>query len=242
MKVYIQDKLAARANSQKSWKGGNGDILDLALSDPEYGSSASMSELVDQLKTFFFAGHDTTASTISWSYYFLSHHPTELLNLRKELDDVFGKNTTPSEVSQKLISDPKLLGKLDYTLAVIKESLRLEPPAAPAREATRNYHFRTSSGETYSPPEGTMVYLPAWMIHRNVKIWGDNATEFKPERFLPAKPIPWGYMVFSKRPRDCIGSNLAYLEVSSTHLHVFRLFKLIRLVVEDYFGAYGEKF
>ena len=112
METYIKDKLATQTESQKSWKTSSGDILDLALSDPDYGTSASTSELVDQLKTFFFAGHDTTASTISWSYYFLSHHPNQLLRLRKELDSIFGANTTPSQVSQKLISDPKLLDKI----------------------------------------------------------------------------------------------------------------------------------
>jgi cytochrome P450 len=213
MEAYIKDKLTAKTDANASWKGSNGDILDLALLDPEYGKSASMSELVDQLKTFFFAGHDTTASTISWSYYFLSHHPAEFLRLRKELDEVFGENTTPSQVSKQIIADPKLLGKLEYTHAVIKESLRLEPPAAPAREATPNYHVRTSSGSSIFIPEGAMVYTSAWMLHRNEKVWGDDALEFKPERFMNGKSIPWGYIAFSKRPRDCIGSNLAYLEV-----------------------------
>src|SRR5271169_6175752 len=107
MEAYIKDKLAAKADTKASWKGSNGDILDLALLDPDYGKSASTSELVDQLKTFFFAGHDTTASTLSWSYYFLSHHPAELLRLRQELDEVFGVNTTPSEVAKKIVENPK---------------------------------------------------------------------------------------------------------------------------------------
>jgi cytochrome P450 len=213
MKVYIQDKHDAGHDSQKEWKGSSGDILDLALLDPDYGRSASTSEIVDQLKTFFFAGHDTTASALSWSYYFLSHHPAELLRLRQELDEVFGINTTPSEVAKKFVDDPKLHTKLDFTLAVIKESLRLEPPAAPLREVPPNYHFKTSSGATFAPPEGTMIYLSAWMLHRSTDVWGDDAGEFKPERFMPGKPLPWGYIPFSKRPRDCIGSSLAYLEV-----------------------------
>lgn len=213
METYIKDKIA-RMDSQNSWKQGNNDILDLALLDPDYGKTASISELVDQAKTFFFAGHDTTASTISWSYYLLSHHPKELHCLRKELDNVFGENTTPAEVSKQIIADPKLLAKLDYTLAVIKESLRLEPPASPARQAPSNYHFRTNSGKLFNPPEGAMVYLSSWMLHRNSQVWGDDASEFRPDRFLNGKSIPWGYLVFSKRPRDCIGLNLAYLEVT----------------------------
>ena len=213
MKVYIQNKLDAGNISQKQWKGSNGDILDLALLDPDYGKSASTSELVDQLKTFFFAGHDTTAAALSWSYYFLSHHPAEFLRLRQELDGVFGINSTPSEVAKKLVDDPKLHTKLDFTLAVIKESLRLEPPAAPVREVPPNYHFKTTSGATISPPEGTMIYLSAWLLHHNTRVWGEDAGEFKPDRFMAGKALPWGYLVFSKRPRDCIGTGLAYLEV-----------------------------
>ena len=57
-----------------------------------------------------------------------------------------------------------------------------------------------------------MVYLSGWLLHRNEYVWGEDAREFKPERFMPGKHIPWGYVPFSKRPRDCIGSNLAYLE------------------------------
>jgi cytochrome P450 len=208
MEQYIRDKKRANKESSKSR-----DILDLALADPEYGSTASMSELVDQMKTFFFAGHDTTASTISWSYYFLSHHPSSLTRLRKELDDIFGPNTSPAQVATQLIADPKLHNKLDFTLAVIKESLRLEPPAATAREPTPNYTFKTSSGATMYPPVGSMIYLSAWMLHRNKNVWGEDAEEFRPERFMPGNSIPWGYIAFAKRPRDCIGVSLAYLEV-----------------------------
>jgi cytochrome P450 len=212
MRTYIQDKLDATNDSSIKLKGNN-DILDLALLDPDYGKSASTSELVDQLKTFFFAGHDTTASTLSWSYYFLSHHPQELLRLRQELDKVFGVNTTPSQVAKQLIDDPKLHTKLDFTLAVIKESLRLEPPAAPIRESTPNYHFKTTSGKTFYPPDKSMIYLSAWLLQRSPDVWGDDAGEFKPDRFMSGKSLPWGYIPFSKRPRDCIGSSLAYLEV-----------------------------
>src|SRR5271154_7633905 len=112
MEAYIKDKLAAKADTKASWKGSNGDILDLALTDPDYGSEASTSELVDQLKTFFFAGHDTTASTISWSYYFLSHNPSALASLRAELDAVFGTGTSPADVAKQLNSDSKLHTKL----------------------------------------------------------------------------------------------------------------------------------
>ena len=159
-------------------------------------------------------GHDTTASTISWAYYFLYHHPEELSRLRTELDAVFGPNTSPSDIAKQITADPKLHTKLDFTLAVIKESLRMEPPAAPARQPPENTHytFKTTSGTTHYVPPKSMVYTSAWMLHRNKDVWGDDADEFKPDRFMPGRKQPWGYLAFSKRPRDCIGSTLAYLE------------------------------
>src|SRR5947207_1761090 len=112
MAKYVKDKRATATGSKNSWKSNHGDILDLALLDPEYGGSASTSELNVQLKTFFFASHDTTASAISWAYYFLRHHPKELAHVRKELDSVFGFNTTPRDVAQMLIANAKLHRKL----------------------------------------------------------------------------------------------------------------------------------
>jgi cytochrome P450 len=221
MEEYIRTKKAVHENSTKSWKEtGTGDILDLALLDPEYGATASTSELVDQLKTFFFAGHDTTASTISWSYYFLSRHPKALARLRAELDEVFGPGTSPQDVARQFRENPKSHLNLDYTLAVLKESLRLEPPAAAARAVPANYSFTTASGKVYYPREGSMIYVSGWLLHRNKAVWGEDAAEFRPERFLPGVPLPWGYMAFSKRPRDCIGSSLAYLEVPTSSLFV----------------------
>src|SRR5271170_5627644 len=116
METYIKDKIAATGTTEKSWKSSQGDILDLALTDPDYGSEASTSELVDQLKTYFFAGHDTTASTISWSYYFLSHNPAALSALRAELDEVFGIGTSAEEVAQQLQKSPKVHLRLEYTM------------------------------------------------------------------------------------------------------------------------------
>lgn len=203
--------MKAKKNGEKSE-----DILNFALQDPDYGSKASISELVDQAKTFFFAGHDTTAGTLSWVNYFLYHHPAELDRLRKELDDVFGTNTSPHEVAEMLIKDPKLHNKLEFTLAVIKETLRLEGPASSIREGPANYCIRTQSGATMTVPDGALLYVSAWYLQRNEKVWGKDAKEFKPGRFMSGKPIPWGYIAFSKRPRDCIGTNLAYLEVILT--------------------------
>jgi cytochrome P450 len=217
MDQYITDKRTTLAKGkQQSWKSSHGDILDLALMDPDYGNTAPLTEIRDQLKSFWFAGHDTTASTISWAYYYLSRNPAELATLRNELDGVFGPQTTSSEMAKMLVSDAKLLNKLDFTLSVVKEALRLEPPAAPAREPAEDYYFKTRAGITFEAEKGVMVFTSAYLVHRNPNVWGQDADEFRPARFMPGKIIPWAYIPFSKRPRDCIGFSLAYLEVFVT--------------------------
>jgi len=213
---FIDQRKRSDLNSNKNGTKTTRDILDFALADPEY--AASIEELVDQMKTFFFAGHDTTAATISWALYFLHQNPTELEHLRKEHDAVFGAGTSPAEVARKFIEDPNIHIKLEFTLAVVREALRLEPPASLAKTAPKNYYVTTRSGATVHIPEGALIYTSGWMVHHNKQVWGEDADEFKPERFMHGNPIPWGYMPFGKRPRDCIGMNLAYLEVPCSFL------------------------
>lgn len=202
-----------KTNTNERWKAGKGDILDLALNDTEYGTQATTSEIVDQMKSFFFAGNDTTAATLSWVYVYLSRHPDALASLRKELDDVFGPGTEPDVVAQKIIANPKLVNQLEYTLAVIRETLRLDPPAQMVRTTTdKPYQVTTRSGTSHVIGKDTMILINIYQMARNPQIWGDDAEVFNPGRFM-RNTIPSAFMSFSKRPRDCIGTNLAYLEV-----------------------------
>ncbi len=86
-----------------------------------------------QLRMFLFAGHDTTSSTLLYCYFLLSSHPTVLSRVRYEHDGVFGPNFSAEDVKQTIASEPTLLNQITYTSAVIKEVLRLFPPAASMR-------------------------------------------------------------------------------------------------------------
>ena len=224
MEKYIREKLATIDNSKTSWKESKGDILDIALLDPDYGKSASMSELVDQVKTFFFAGHDTTASTISWCYYFLSHQVPEYKRFSPPLVGSISATTIEDFEAMARDVSPSEIDVLEVRpgRAPIVPGWP-QDPAAPVRETTENYHFRTTSGRIFTPPSKTMIYTSSWLLHRNHAVWGDDADEFKPERFMPGKSIPWGFIAFSKRPRDCIGFSLAYLEVYKSLVWLFLL-------------------
>lgn len=136
-----------------------------------------------------------------------------LTKLRKEHDEIFGSNTSPDEIARQIQSNPKLLNQLEYTLAVIRETLRLEPPAQMIRESYEPYEVTTRSGNSYILEPRLCILINSYQMARNKQIWGEDAEEFKPERFMKGS-IPTAFMTFSKRPRDCIGTNLAYLEVS----------------------------
>ena len=201
-------------NGQKSRTKECGEyqtVLDLAREDEEYGRKATVPELVDQVKTFLFAGHDTSASTISWVFYYLSIYPEIHVKMRAEHDAVLGPFTDTDTLAEKLSSDPRLLAKLDYTLAVIREVLRLRPVTDGVREGPPGYALRTAGGIEFDVSE-LMICTQHQALHTNEPVWGSSASRFDPERFLGPKSIPVGYMPFSTRPRDCIGRNLAYLE------------------------------
>jgi cytochrome P450 len=205
----MQKLIAAVPENRKSQT-----VIDLALRHDDVSKEA-LSGLVRQLKTFLFAGHDTSAAAISWVYYYLSFHPQVLAKLRAEHDAIFGPFTNSESLADKLRSEPKLLAKLDYTLAVIRESLRLQPVADGAREGPRGYIIRTASGLEFDA--GEMMISPQHKgLHTDEGVWGPSAHEFDPDRFMSGK-IPTGYMPFSTRPRDCIGRNLVYIEVRSVN-------------------------
>ena len=128
------------------------------------------------------------------------------------MDDTFGPNSEPRDVAKQILSNPKILNRLEYTLAVVREILRLEPPAQMSREAVEPYEVTTRTGASFVIPKGTVLFINVYQMARSKATWGPDANEFKPERFMTGS-IPPAYMSFSKRPRDCIGTNLAYLEV-----------------------------
>jgi cytochrome P450 len=193
-------------------KSRHRNILELALEDEEYGSQASIAELVDQIKTFLFAGHDTSASMVTWVYYYLGNHPRCLEKMKKEHEAVFGPNTDPAHIGQIICESPHLLGKLEYSTAAMRESLRLRTIADPVRETPNGYTVRTRTGAEFDI--GDMIVTTNQLtLHKREDIWGPDSSEFEPERFMKgSRANTFAFQPFSKRPRDCIGKNLAYLE------------------------------
>ncbi|KAI0378394.1 cytochrome P450 [Hypomontagnella monticulosa] len=207
---YIEAKEEAEGNRSKS-------ILTLSFHDTEELTPELLSATSDQIRTFLFAGHDTNTSALQWIFYELSRTPRALKAVRDELDEVLGPDPDPRAISATLAQKGEhLLPRMHYINAVIKETLRLHPPASTVRmtEPGTGFTVRASTGEEYCL-DGVIMYSCQSIIQRDPTVYGDTADDWVPERWLgdAAKDIPpSAWRPFERGPRNCIGPELANLE------------------------------
>jgi cytochrome P450 len=178
------------------------DMMSMLL-DAKYEDGSSMNDqlIMDELITLFAAGHETTSNALTWAIYLLSQNPDNQQKLQEELDQVL-------EERDAQFSD---LENLKYTEMVIKESMRLLPPAwtLNARQANQD----TQIGK-YLFPKGKVVFISPYANHRNPKYF-EHPDQFEPERFSAEqeKSIPkYAYIPFGAGPRVCIGQSFAMME------------------------------
>jgi cytochrome P450 len=172
---------------------------------------AFKSVAIDQMKTFIFAGHDTSSSTVTYTYHLLSKHPKAMAKARAELDQVFGTDT--SKTGDLIKKNPNLLNQAPYIVGVIKETLRMYTPALTVRQGEGTLVYE---GVSYDIT-GFQTMVSSHTLHRIPEFF-PNPDEFIPERFLPPpdayQEIPKdAFRPFEKGPRDCIGQQLAMLEM-----------------------------
>jgi cytochrome P450 len=246
-KVAARQRLRANMNGTLEKAGGNKarnrSIVDLALDayEKEAAENAKAgrrtpsfrSMAIDSIKTFIFAGHDTTSSTISYTMYLLHLHPHVHKRFVKELASVYGLNITAQQMGDLMKQDPHSINKLEYLTCIVKEVLRLFSPASTIRELIRPEDVATTkttyltdpkTGKQY-PMAGFHIWVTATMIHRNETYFPDPIS-FIPERFLPPSHPeskfphaglhrPEGkdaWRPFEKGSRNCIGQELAMME------------------------------
>lgn len=217
---------------------GTGDnqsrsILSLSLQDTKTLSAELVDETCDQIKTFLLAGHDTTSITLSWVCYWLSRTPHALEAVRNELDNLLGTKTDPEHVYAQLLSPegPDLVHRMTYISAVIKETLRLHPPAATARYSKPGMGFtvHTSEGEDHCL-DGMLIYNCEGLIQRDPAIYGDTAEYFVPERWLGDVDIPASaWRPFERGPRNCIGQEFAMIEIRVIVASIARRFDFTKI-------------
>jgi cytochrome P450 len=186
--------------------GLQGDDLLTRLAcarDPETGAPMSEKQLVDNLLTFLAAGHETTAKALTWTLYLLARAPRWQERIVQEVADVAGdKRITAAHLERLLV-----------TRAVLKESMRLYPPAP---VMTRRAAQAVVLGNAALPPE-TLLVIPIYAVHRHRKLWADP-DRFDPERFRPEREAGYArtqFMPFGFGPRTCIGGSFAMMEATT---------------------------
>ncbi|KAJ8132862.1 hypothetical protein O1611_g762 [Lasiodiplodia mahajangana] len=220
-------------------------ILALSLGDTESLSPKLVDVTCDQLKTFLLAGHDTTSVTLAWAFYELSLNPSALATVRAELDSLLGPDTSPEAVRARLLSSDgaAIVQKMTYVSAVIKETLRLHPTAATARQSEQGAGFsvRTPEGQEYCL-DGMIIYNCETIIHRDPSVYGDSANSFVPERWLNelgglpdinaasrGKTPVSAWRPFERGPRNCIGQEFAIMEARVIIAYAARRYDFIKI-------------
>jgi cytochrome P450 len=202
MRATVEAMVRARRAS------GAGDPDDLmrrliAARDPETGQSMNDEQLIDNLITFYLAGHETTARALTWTLYLLALSPEWTATLLDEIARVTGGADVAGEH----------IDRLALTQQVLKESMRLYPPVPlMSRQAT---HDTMLDGHAIA--RGTSVLMPIYAIHRHAKRWND-ADRFDPTRFAPEREKAmsrYQYMPFGAGPRICIGMSFAMMEATA---------------------------
>lgn len=173
----------------------------IAARDPESGESMDDDRLVDNLLTFYLAGHETTAKALTWTLYLLARSPEWTEALRDEVGKVTGGGPVHGEH----------IDRLALVQQVLRESMRLYPPAPMmSRQAIEDVEI-----EGRHIRAGTSFVMPVYAIHRHVRRW-QRPDEFDPTRFAPPADIPrYQYLPFGAGPRICIGMSFAMIEATA---------------------------
>lgn len=174
----------------------------IAARDPETGEGFTRQELINEIGVFFLAGHETTASALTWTFFILSQQPEAVRRIRDEVRAACGEGPVEFDHARRL----------PFTRNVFREVLRLYPPIT--------FLPRVAAEDTTIGPrrvrKGTMVMIAPWSIHRHEKLWR-HPDRFDPDRWdaSRAAEVPTGaYLPFGAGPRICIGAGFATLEAS----------------------------
>ena len=184
--------------------------------DRETGAPMSDREMIDEVMTLIVAGHETTASALTWTWYLLSQHPDAYDRLLAEVDRLPADSTSGLDAA---------LGAT-YVHQVLQESLRLYPPGW--LFTRRSIEADELGGYPIGPR--TDVFISPYLLHRHPAFW-DDPEAFRPERFAGVdieERHRFAYIPFSVGPRHCIGENVAMFEMLVHLVTMCRRFRLAR--------------
>nr|GMD31853.1 cytochrome P450 CYP72A219-like [Ipomoea batatas] len=218
IRVIIEKKMKAMLAGETNSDDLLGILLESNLQEiRQQGNKAfgiSIDQIIDECILFYFAGQETTSVMLVWTMILLSRFQDWQARAREEVLQVFGDKKPDFEG----------LNDLKVVTMILYESLRLYPPLAGLGRRTME---ETKLGEMVLPP-GVMLSLPTLLIHLDTEIWGDDAKEFKPERFregiMKATNGKHAFFPFSGGPRICIGQNFALVEAKMAMAMILQRF------------------
>ncbi len=211
----IRSQISARRQSLEHGSTHDGDVLSMLFNArDEAGLGLSDLEIRDQCMTIFLAGHDTSATALSWWAWLMATHPEHAQKAQQQVDSVLqGRAPGYNDMVH-----------LPYLAWSLKEAMRLYPPAASllSRRTLREVQL---TGCTI--PKGAMVRVTPWLVQRDAR-WFADPLQFKPERFDESQNTMHrqSYMPFGSGPRMCIGSLFAMTEMTLIAAHLLQRFTL----------------
>ncbi|XP_024960755.1 cytochrome P450 CYP72A219-like [Cynara cardunculus var. scolymus] len=221
LKVMLRTIIDKRKKAIDIGEHGDNDLLGILLESnskeiEEDGIGMSMEDVIEECKLFYLAGSETTSNLIVWTMVCLSLHQEWQIRARQEVQQVFG--------TEELNFDG--LKHLKIVTMILNEVLRLYPPAVMVTRATSK---ETKLGNMMIP-SGVHITIPIIYVHHDREIWGEDATEFKPERFSEGVANatktggPSAFLPFTSGPRVCIGQNFAMIEAKTAIAKILQRF------------------
>ncbi|KAH1120038.1 hypothetical protein GLYMA_17G249400v4 [Glycine max] len=212
IQVLINDNYKAEQNSE--------NLLSLLMSSHKFikneTQKLSMVEIVDDCKNFYMAGKETSANSLSWALLLLGINQEWQSKAREEVLSVLGPNTSPTS---EALNDLKLVS----VNLILQETLRLYPnPGTLVRQASKRVQLRN-----IDIPVGTQLYLSITTAHHDPKLWGEDALEFNPMRFVEPRKHLAPYFPFGLGPNYCVGQNLALFEMKIVLVMVLQRYSFV---------------
>ncbi|KAI9191584.1 hypothetical protein LWI28_010431 [Acer negundo] len=213
----LQDMIRKREQAmQVNGEFGNNDLLDLLLRCKEQsGKDLTIEGIIEECKLFYIAGKETTANWLTWTMIVLSMHTNWQEKAREEVLRTCGKNAPNIEN----------LNNLKIVSMIMNEVLRLYPPVI----AQLRHTIKKTNIGGMTIPSGVDIWLPTLFFHHDPEYWGDDAGEFKPERFAQGvskatKNQQNAFYPFGWGPRFCLGQNFAMIEAKMALTMILQTF------------------
>ncbi|KAG8690790.1 hypothetical protein FRC08_010355 [Ceratobasidium sp. 394] len=229
---WVQPLLDSAFTRRKQWVLDGGDEKSPAgdtFLDDLVSSTNDRTLIADELVNILLAARDTTASLLTFTTYLLTQHPNVFSKLRAEVLEHVGPNAAPTY---------ELIKGMKYMRAVLNETLRLFPPV-PINERATNAAVTvpTSEGLLYLPGPHVQVLYPLIHMQRRADLWGQDAEEFDPDRWLDDRvrmfvADPMRFVPFNAGPRICLGQQFALNEASFVMARLLQRFDKFELAME----------